>query len=54
LRAVVGLDAHGIKASVKRFEFRFGADAHSDPRGRAVFYVDRNPDRDFSLIAIRL
>src|SRR5271156_5706836 len=50
LRAVVGPDAHGIEAAVKRFQFRLGANSHSDSAGCAVFDVDGNADRDFSLI----
>jgi hypothetical protein len=55
LSAVVGTDAHDdIEAAVKRFEFRLGVNSHSDPAGRAVFDVDRDPHRDFALIAIWL
>src|ERR1700675_1994875 len=54
LNAVVGSDAHDIETPVKRFQFRLGVNSHSDPTGGAVFDVDRDPYRDFTLIAIRL
>jgi hypothetical protein len=50
----VGSDAHDIEAAIKRFQFRLGMNSHSDPAGGAVFDVDRDPHRDFTLIAIRL
>src|SRR6266436_1488037 len=54
LGAVVGSDAHDIEAPVERFQFRLRVNSHSYPAGRAVFDVDRDPHRDFTLIAIRL
>src|ERR1700687_1674427 len=54
LSAVVGSDAHDIEAAAKRFEFRLGVNSRSDPAGRAVFDVDRDPYCDFTLIAVRL
>src|ERR1035438_7999024 len=42
LRAVVGADAHGIEAAVKRFQLRLGLNLHSDPTGGAMVDVDRD------------
>src|SRR5208282_4397552 len=54
LRAVVGTDAHDVEAPVKRFQFRLGVNVHSDAAGGAVFDVDGDSHRDFTLVAIRV
>jgi hypothetical protein len=54
LRAVVGSDAHDVEAAVKRFQFRLGVNSRSDPARRAVFDVDGDAHRNFSLVAKRL
>jgi hypothetical protein len=54
LSTVVGAHAHDVEAAVQRLQFRVGVDSHSDPGGRAVFDVDGDSDRDFSLVAKRL
>src|ERR1019366_4836242 len=54
LGAVVSADAHGIEASVKGLQFGLGVDLHSDAAGRAVFDVDGDSHRDFTVLAKRL
>jgi hypothetical protein len=54
LGAVMGANAHDIKAAINGFEMRLGMNLDTDSASGAVLDVDRDADGDFPFVAKRL
>ena len=54
LHAIMCRDSHLIEATVEQFQFRGRANSHPDAARGTMLNVNRNPDGDLALFAVRL